>query len=127
MAGRTISAHADSETAQLVEQISRMEGRTPSQIAASALALYVRLPGEAHSALRQVQAFGEPEDLREAMRQIARVLLHAQYEIGRRRLVASIPDEAVEHLETEEDIVAEAVRLTARKPASLRRAGGNAA
>ncbi|HEU0055519.1 MAG TPA: hypothetical protein VFQ39_20165 [Longimicrobium sp.] len=121
MAGKTVSAHADDETARLIEHFARVEGRSPSQIAAAALALYVRLPAEAHSALRHIQSVGTADDLAEVTRRMTRQLLNSQFEIGRRAVVDTMQVDHPERLETEEDILAEAVRLTSPDSSSSRR------
>ena len=130
MPGKTISAHADEETAKLVERLARLEDRSPSQIAAAALALYVRLPHGAHDSLRYVLAEGTEGDYARMTREIARAMLDAEYEINHGRLIASMQYDT-SHLETEEDILAEAVRLTTDsdrpKRTILRRDGEQAA
>jgi hypothetical protein len=126
MPGRTISAFADEGTASLVEQLALLEGRTPSQIAASALALYVRLPAEGHSSLRYVQAYGTPDEFARMTREVARAMVDAEYEISYRKIVESMPAETGE-LRTEEELLAEAVRMTTAKPPQIRRGGGKEA
>jgi hypothetical protein len=115
MAGKTVSAYTDDETAQLIDHLARTEGRTSSQIASAALALYVRLPVEAHTALRQIYALGSPEDLAEVTRRMARLVLNTQFEIAQRAVVEAMQVDNPERLETEGDILAEAVRLTSRE------------
>lgn len=128
MPGKTISAYADEETAQLVERLARLEDRSPSQIAAAALALYVRLPAEAHASLRYVQAFGTPDQLARMTREVARAMLLARHEISHQRFVDSVEVDGAEHLQTEEDIIAEAVRATTpRRQETRRRPGEQAA
>ena len=115
MAGKTVSAYTDEETARLIDHVARTEGRTSSQIAAAALALYVRLPAEAHAALRQIYALGSPEDLAEVTRRMSRLVLNSQFEIAQRAVVEAMRVEDPERLETEDDILAEAVRLTSNE------------
>ena len=45
MVGRSISAHADAETVSKLRGIAAREGRTPSQLTAASLKLYLDLPG----------------------------------------------------------------------------------
>lgn len=113
MAARTISFHASSETARMVEHLSRIEDRTPSQIAAAALALYLRLPSEAHSALRHVQALGGEDDVRALMRGITRLLLNAQYDVAVRRMGEDLHEQGRPVPETEEEMLEEAGQLIA--------------
>jgi hypothetical protein len=113
VAARTISLHASGETARMVEHISRVEDRSPSQIAAAALAFYLRLPSEAHSALRHVQALGGEEDVRRLMDGVTRLLLNAQYDIAVRRMGEDLQKQGVPIPETEEEMLEEADQLIA--------------
>jgi hypothetical protein len=112
MAGKTISMHASEETARRVEQVSRLEDRSPSQIASAALNFYLQLPSEAHTALRHVQALGTSEDVARISRKVARLLLDAQFEVAEQRVVASMTTQGLEALESEDDVIAEANALT---------------
>lgn len=109
MAGRTISMHTSEETARRMEQLSRVEERSPSQIASAALNLYLQLPSEAHGALRYMQAMGSDEDISRAMRAIARLLLNAQYDVAVRQIGRALEGRPVP--ETEDEMLAEAERL----------------
>lgn len=100
MPGKTISAYADEETAQLVERLARLEDRSPSQIAAAALALYVRLPAEAHASLRYVQAFGTPDQFVRMTREVARAMLDAEYEIVHGKVIEETHIEGADRLQT---------------------------
>jgi predicted transcriptional regulator len=111
MAARTISLHASGETARMVEHLSRVEDRSPSQIAAAALAFYLRLPPEAHSALRHVQALGEEDDVRGVMRGVTRLLLNAQYDVAVRRMGEALRHQGGPVPETEEEMLEEANQL----------------
>lgn len=102
MPGKTISMHASGETAQLLEYLARIEDRSPSQIAAAALAFYLRLPPEAHAALRHVQALGTDEDARRVARGITRLLLNAQYDIAVGRLGRELGEQGGPVPETDE-------------------------
>jgi N12 class adenine-specific DNA methylase len=114
VAGKTISMHASEETARQMEYVARVEDRTPSQIAAAALKFYLQLPPEAHAALRQVQALGTDQDVEQISRKTARLLLDAQFEVAERRVVASMTAQALDGLQSEDDILAEANALTSR-------------
>lgn len=110
MAGRTVSAYADEETARVIERLAAFEDRSPAQIAAAALRFYVRLPAEAHAAFRRLEKLGNEQDLSALAREIARKTLDAEWEVAHRQLIREInppsqPDD-------EEAILAEAVRLT---------------
>ena len=117
MAGRTISMHASEDVARRVEYLSRVEDRSPSQIAAAALRLYVEMPPEAHAALRHVQGLGSEEDLRRLMSRMARLLLNEQYEVAVRQMGREL-DAGEAGSGSEEELLAEGARLTAREAGS---------
>ena len=58
MAGKTISAYTDKQTADLVDYLAKIEQRTPSQIMAIALKFFVKLPVNAREAWYQIEAIG---------------------------------------------------------------------
>ena len=113
MAGQSISAHADAETVSKLRGVAVREGRTPSQLTAASLKLYLDLPGTVRAALRDVEALGTPEDRHNLLRAIGRTVASAQYEIARRRVSEGMRLEREDDLDTDEAILAEAVRATA--------------
>lgn len=112
MAGKTISAYTDSETASRVAYIAKLEHRPQAQIAGMALKLFVGLPTEARAALWQIEALGNDTDLEEVMDNITRTILHAQYKIAHRQVIEQMKVENLEALETEDEILSTAVNLT---------------
>jgi|SRR5580658_77535 hypothetical protein len=114
MAGQSISAHADATTVARLRQTATREGRTQSQITAAALKLYLALPETVRAALRDVETLGTPEDHHNLMRTISRTVVSAQYEVARRLVAAGMRIENEDHLRTDEDILTEAVRVTAK-------------
>jgi hypothetical protein len=114
MAGRTISAHADEETAKLVESVAKAEDRPASQIVVAALKFYMRLPAEARAAIRTLEAFGTPDEIQTAIRRTARTLIDAEFDVTERRMAEQMRLPNEEALQTDESILAEAVRLTRR-------------
>jgi hypothetical protein len=120
MAGRSISAWADEETARLVESVVKVEDRSAAQVAAAALRFYVQLPEEARAAIRRIEALGSAEEIRWAISEVARALLIAQFKIASRRGAEQMRLESEETLETDEDALDEAVRLTRRTKAAAR-------
>jgi hypothetical protein len=112
MPGKTISAYTDEETARLVEHLAKVEQRKPSQIAAAALALYARLPGEAHSTLRSIETMGDAGEYDRMLREVTRAILEVGYHSAVRRLKPRLQQVYGNSLQTEDDILAEAVRLT---------------
>lgn len=123
MAGKTISAYIDERIARRIEYLAEVEHRKVSQLAAAALSLYTALPREAHAALRQVEALGGKEDLERVTRQMARVLLDAQYEVARRGVVEDMDLSGLGALGSEEAILEAATRLTAHQETGARRPG----
>ena len=113
MPGKTISMHTNGETARLMESLARVEDRSPSQIASAALSFYLRLPPEAHNALRHVLALGTEEDAHRVTREITRLLLNVQYDIAVRRLGEELRAEGGAAPETEEQMLEEAASLIA--------------
>lgn len=112
MAGKTISAYTDSQTADSVAYLAKIEQRTPAQIAGMALKFFVSLPAPARTAWYQIVALGEQCNREQVAREIARTLLNAQYEIARKQVVSQIEVEQKQSLESEDDILSAAVRLT---------------
>ncbi|HSU17212.1 hypothetical protein [Longimicrobium sp.] len=115
MPGKTISAYTNEETARLVEHLAKVEQRKPSQIAAAALALYARLPGEAHSTLRSLEMLGDAGEYDRMLREVTRAILEVGYHSSVRRMMPRLKQVYGTSLQTEDDIMAEAVRLTSRK------------
>ncbi len=113
MAGQSISAHADAETVSKLRGIAAREGRTPSQLTAASLKLYLDLPGTVRAALRDVDALGTPEDRHNLLRAIGRTVTSTQYEVARRRVADGMRLDREDELDTDEAILAEAVRATA--------------
>ncbi len=113
MAGQSISAHADVETVSKLRGIAAREGRTPSQLTTASLKLYLDLPSTVRAALRDVDALGTPEDRHNLLRAIGRAVTSIQYEVARKRVVDGMQLERENELNTDEAILAEAVRATA--------------
>ncbi|MBD2364798.1 hypothetical protein H6G36_27130 [Anabaena minutissima FACHB-250] len=112
MAGKTISAYTDAETASRVNHIAKMEHRRPSQIAGMALKFFAYLPPEARAVLWQLEGMGSTADLEEISREITRILLNAQYKAAQRQIMDHMKYENLDNLETEDDILEAAVNLT---------------
>ncbi len=111
MAGKTVSAYTDPETASRVAYIAKLEHRPPSQIAGMALKLFVGLPTEARTALRQIEALGNEADLEEVMHEITRTLVHVQYKVAHRQVLEQMKVDNLGQLETEDEILSAAVTL----------------
>jgi hypothetical protein len=111
---KTISAYADEDTAGRVERLAKVEQRPVSQLASAALSFYVRLSEQAHAALRHVEALGSREDYERVLRNVTRVLLDAQYGVAQRAAVGAMQVDGLDDA-SEDDLLAEAVRVTARR------------
>jgi hypothetical protein len=114
MAGQSISAHADAATVARLRQTAISEARTPSQITASSLKLYLALPGTVRAALRDIETLGTAEDQQNMIRAIARTVVSTQYDVARRRIAEGMRLANEDMIETDEDILAEAVRATTK-------------
>lgn len=115
MAGKTISAYTDSDTAESVAYLAKIEQRTPAQIAGMALKFFVSLPAPARTAWYQINALGEQCDREKVAREIARTLLNAQYDIAQKQVISQIEVGQKHSLESEDDILSAAVRLTSNE------------
>jgi hypothetical protein len=111
MAGRTVSAYVSDEVAENVALEAKRDDRSPAQIAGLALRFFVSLPREARASLAAMYALGTPDECRQALNEVARVLNVAEFEMTSRRMAgaANIPgsDE-----ETEEALDQTAVDMT---------------
>lgn len=109
----TLSAHTDEATASRVSEMSRLEDRTSSQITSAAIRWYTRLSPGARDAMRRLEATGE-EAVKEAAWAAGRALLDVEFvatlKRGLQGYAPALPGDA-----TEEEIIAEAVRLTRRR------------
>ena len=112
MAGKTISAYTDAQTANRIELIAQREHRKKAQIAGTAVKFFVGLPEEARAAWRQIEALGTPEEIEQISQDIARTLLHAQYAMAHKQVVQELKTEPLGILETEDEFLDTAVTLT---------------
>jgi predicted transcriptional regulator len=110
MANRTLSTSVDEKVAKIVDDLAQVEDRSPSQIVASALRLYLRLPLEAHRAFRVVEAAAEDPERLAVIREITRVLLNGECAVARRRVAASLTIDR--ELGDEDAAMEEALRMT---------------
>ena len=69
---------------------------------------------EAREFWANIEAEGTPEEVEEARREIARVLLNVNYLMGIRAIKKTAQIEGKELLETDEDIIALSIELTTR-------------
>ncbi|MDO8378319.1 hypothetical protein [Phenylobacterium sp.] len=110
----TLSSHVDQLTAQRMAETAKLEDRKTSQITAAALRWYLSLSSGARDALRRIEALGETE-VQAASWAVSRALLDREY----RTVVPAGMAKAEPRLgpdPTEDEIMAEAVRLTSRRP-----------
>lgn len=106
------STHLDDNTDVLIVKTAKLEDRNPSQIMAAAVRWYLHLTPGARDAMRRIEATG-PSAVEEASWALSRVLLEREYETlvrqGAGTLQTDLPPDA-----SEDDIMAEAVRMTRR-------------
>lgn len=114
MTGQSISAHGDATTVAKLRQTATSEGRTPSHVIASSLKLYLALPGTVRAALRDIESLGTAEEQQNMIRAIARTVVSTQYDVARRRIAEGMQLDNEDMIETDEDIMAEAVRVTTK-------------
>jgi len=114
MAGQSISAHANADTVAKLRGVAAREGRTPSQVTAASLKLYLDLPSTVRAALRDIEALGTQEERHNLLRAIARTVASSQYEIARRHVAEGMQVASEDNLDTDAGILAEAVRATAK-------------
>ncbi len=112
MAGKTISAYTDAETAHRIASIALQEHRKKAQIAGTAVKFFVGLPEEARTAWRQIEALSTPDEIERISQAIAQTLLHAQYAIAHKQVIQELNIEALGSLETEDELLDAAVSLT---------------
>ena len=113
MAGRSISAHTDAETVARLRHLATREGRTPSQIIASSLKLYLDLPSTVRAGLRDIEALGTPEAKHNLMRALGRTVASVQYEVARNCVAEEVVVDGPQRRD-DGDVLAEAVRVTRR-------------
>ena len=106
--GKTISAYTDEKTALRVNEMTQQEQHKAAQIARA----YTHLPPEAREAFQAIEQQGDPA-LELMQREVTRALLNVQYAWAKQQAVQSMPSPTLE-TQTEDDLLAEAVRLTSR-------------
>ncbi len=112
MAGKTISAYTDSETASRVGTIAKLEQRTQAQIGGMALKLFVSLPKEAREALWQIETMGNGQDWESLMNEVTRTVLNFQYRLASQQVIEQMKIEKLGDLDSEDEILQAAVNLT---------------
>ena len=112
MAGKTISAYTDKQTADQVDYLAKIEQRTPSQIMALALKFFVKLPVSAREAWYQIEAMGDEADMERAIQKITQALIDERYSLLQNKVVEEMKIDSVGELKTENDILNAAVKLT---------------
>ena len=112
MAGKTISAYTDSETASRVGTIAKLEQRTQAQIGGMALKLFVSLPKEAREALWQIETMGNGQDWESLMNEVTRTVLNFQYRLASQQVIEQMNIEKLGDLDSEDEILQAAVNLT---------------
>jgi hypothetical protein len=115
MAGRTISAHADELIVERMHSLAKAEDRPVSQLVSASVRFYMKLPPEAHAALRTIEAFATAEEEAMALRGVVRALAAAELKISERRMTAQLRLDNEAQLGSDDAILAEAVRLTRRR------------
>ena len=106
------STHIDDTTEKLIVATAKLEDRNPSQIMAAALRWYLRMSPGARDAMRRIEAAGD-KAIQEASWSVSRALLDREYKTlvqqGMKGFETHLAADA-----SEDEIMAEAVRLTRR-------------
>ena len=113
MADQSISTSADAEMVNKLRYVAAREDRTPSQITAASLKLYLDLPGTVRTALHDLEVLSTAEDRHNLLRAIGRTVMSTQYEVARRRVAEGMQLDREDELDTDEAILTEAVRASA--------------
>lgn len=112
MAGKTLSAHVDFETAERITYLSKIENRSLSQIAGASIKLGSMLPSNAWLVLLQLIHNASKAQWQEIAQDITRVLLHHQYKLAQEKISQNIDKEWLTTLKTEDDILLASIELT---------------
>ncbi|MGI0482058.1 hypothetical protein ACN4EE_14890 [Geminocystis sp. CENA526] len=112
MAGKTLSAHVDLETAERITSVSKLENRSLSQIASASIKLGSMLPPNAWSVLLQLSNTASKTQWQEIAQDITRVLLDHQYKLAEEKISQNIDRNWLNTLETEDDILLASIELT---------------
>ena len=96
MAGRSVSGYVDEKVADRLDDVARMELRSPADIVGQALGFYVDLPESARSSLRRTEAMASPEELHWFQAEFIRLLLKVDMNMTQRQMAvevgSNIPD-----------------------------------
>jgi len=93
MAGRSISAYIDDETAASLDEITRATGVKKANFSGRAIKFYAALSEEARRALAGIDNLGQPQDRQFVAREVTRVLALAHMRILQRKMAASLKPE----------------------------------
>jgi predicted transcriptional regulator len=103
MAGRSVSGYVDDKVAERLNDVARMESRSPANIVAQALGFYVALPEAARTSLRRIEATALPQEMQWFQTEFIRLLFKVDMGLTQRQMAkeigAGIPD-----VSTEEDL-----------------------
>jgi hypothetical protein len=86
MPGKTVSAYVSDEVAETVALEARREDRTPGQVAGLAVRFFVSLPRDARASIVALMNLGTPDEQRQALNEVARVLNAAEFDMTSRRM-----------------------------------------
>ena len=94
---------------------AKAERRNRSQVVSMALDLFVELPPSARKAWLKLSNTNSQQQMKVVMDKIARTIIDAQYQTAHAQVIAKMQIEHLEPLETEDDILATAVKMTRQK------------
>jgi predicted transcriptional regulator len=115
MSGVTVSAHTSQEIVDRIDSIAKAERRNRSQVVGMALDIFVELPPSAREVWLKVSTTGSQAQMNTLMDTIARTIIEAQYQAAHTQVIEQMQIEHLEPLETEDDLLTAAVKITKRK------------
>ena len=103
MAGRSISGYVDDKVADRLNDIARIESRSPANIVGQALGFYVALPEAARASLRRIEAMAQPEEMQWFQTEFIRLLFKADMSLTQRQIAKEI-SATIPNLNSEEEL-----------------------
>lgn len=108
---QTISGSVPTTIVKRVREVARLEDRTTSQVVASALDLYTRLPTELHVMLRRIAVERGEEELQRTLQALGRQVVIQEFDAARSAVARSIKYEGLEAVESDDDFLDAAVDI----------------
>jgi predicted transcriptional regulator len=101
--GRSVSGYVDDKVADRLNDIARVESRSPAKIVGQALGFYVALPEAARNSLRRIEALALPDEVRWFQTEFIRLLFKVDMRLTQRQMANEVAP-AIPEASTEEDL-----------------------